>query len=252
MLLDKQLVPKLWMMSGPCEMTSQLLTILATEASSQDCSDDPFEVANDILGALSRVETDAPCAVLGLLGILLDAMAELGCLDVSSDREVAFRDTAVMTLIRTIWRRDKEIRIAAGILERLEARHGGLGFAVSASGAHFVISELVREAESPEQMAIVCGADPLEGVSTFFGFCLRVMQKVDEPRALDTIHDTLMRPLSVLLSTLLERTTQVAMDKRLEELDVVATCLYDHCCQIVHSAQSAKPMRASIAFPSYV
>ena len=197
-------------------------------------------MAHILVDSLERAVGDAEngaeqrTAILGLLGILLDAFAELQQTEAAAQTGVSIGSKTARLLVEVIWHGDDELKVAVGILERLEARGGTFSFRVAAEMASIVVSRLAKELDDdggPGSALRVCA---LEGIATLFDSGLSMMLAVDDTRAMKVIDTTLLPPLSSLLSLLLARTVDKDVHDRLLELDVTATRLYKLCYEAVN------------------
>lgn len=235
--LDRDLVSEPWFWGGPCDLTCKFLCALEALHAGQDCVDAIAETARSLVDSLEAAAaenaSDDPhlgATMLSLLGIVLDAFAELNWADPEAGSGASFESRAARLLVEMVWRTEQEAKVAAGILDRLKARGGEFGFEVAAEIASAVVARVAEEVHHSFQVE---GDGPLIGIEATFRSCLDAMLALDEAKAIETIDLELLKPLSSLLSTILERTSVGSSYDFLAELDTVATRLFDLCCEAV-------------------
>lgn len=232
---DQELIrhPEKW--GGPFELTGRLLSLLrALHANSDNGTEQLDKVAHLLVESLERAaETVYPGSVqrlyiLGLLGIFLDASAELGWQAMES-KTYLFR-LAVGLLVDLIWRDEESGKIAVGFLDRIAMRDGSFASKVAAMLPSAILVRLSREANDPYAAVDVQGAGRLMPIATIFEICLSMMISSSSfEDAARYIQSNLLDPLSTLLSKMLERTIEDPSDEHIAELDTVSTRLYDLC-----------------------
>ncbi|SPO27780.1 uncharacterized protein UTRI_04185_B [Ustilago trichophora] len=239
--LDLQLVgcPQFW--GGPCNLAHYLLHLLTSLPAAKHCAQDLTTVAQNLVESLARAidhiqaESQLRHAMLGLLGIVLDAFAELDWTAVVGvEKHDSVVSTAARLLIDMVWRKSCEIKIAVGILGRVARRGGSCGFAIAVVMAGAVVAKLNEELHDPFAGLAVSGAFPFNETKTLVERSLHTMLAIDELEAIRDIDTILVTPLSAMLGVLLERTSEDSANEHLIELEVAATQLYRWCYEAVH------------------
>lgn len=204
-------------------MTSTLLTLLRLEHADKEV----VRVAHLLVDSLERASKSV--YAVGLLGILLDAFAELGWNEAVVVSEMRLTVRMVELFMDLVWRDEEQARIAAGVLERIGARGGTFAFVLVADVASAILGRLEQEADASYAAKRVEDAGPLVSITTIFRVCLDVLLDICYENAKAYVQEKLHKPLSSLLSKMLERTIEDPTDERVAELDSVVTKLYDLC-----------------------
>lgn len=174
-------------------------------------------------------------SVLELLGILLDAFAELDWAATALYNGEPIEVTAARLFVDVVWRKDEEAEVAVGILDRLALRAGAFALRVAFDIARTILAKLRNELDDP-YAAIFAGRESrLQSIEPIFEACLNIMWSSEDADASRAIEDALLKPLSVLLGQILERTVNEPSDDHLAQLDATATRLYDLCDQALPS-----------------
>ncbi|TKY84525.1 hypothetical protein EX895_006427 [Sporisorium graminicola] len=219
---------------GPYELTSRLLTMLMVlHTDGETCVKEVDNVAHLLFDSLKRAAESAGAGstqlldILFLLGILLDAFAELTKAG-NEDQTDLIRSIASLLVI-TVWRDHERAKIAVGFLNRIVARDASFKGKLAANTASAIVSLLSLEADCPYAGVDVKNAGPLMFVAAIFRNCLGVMLESAYADAIECIASALFEPLSHLLRRLIERTREAPADEHTTELEMVATTLYDTC-----------------------
>ena len=234
--LDQTLVahPQIW--TGPFELTSTLLTLLRLlHADRGPGFKEVLRVAHLLVESLEsaakKVVDDSQSRIyaIELLGILVDAFAELGWNDAVAVIEMRLTIRVVQLVVDLVWRDEQGVKIAAGIIDRVGARGGTFAFVVVANIASTIVAKLAHLADNLHAAVHAEDPEPLVSITSVFRVCLDVMLEICFENAKASIQNALHKPLSSLLDRMLERTIDDPSDERAAELDCVVTKLYDLC-----------------------
>ncbi|CBQ73853.1 conserved hypothetical protein [Sporisorium reilianum SRZ2] len=234
--LDQDLVDHPDASSGPVELTSRLLVLLMVlHTDNETCVEEVDSVAHLLVESLERAAESAAdgsmqlLGILALLGILLDAFAELNWLDATCEDGSDLFTRAARLLVNLVWRDHELVKMAVGILNRIVARDAAFTVSFAAETASAILTGLLREANNPFAAVHVEDAGPLVSVAAIFRDCLGTMLETRYEDAIVFIEHALLEPLSCLLRRLIECAFEAPGDEHVAELDRVATMLFDVC-----------------------
>lgn len=234
--LDCDLIEPSGFCRGPFELTKRWISLLLVlHCSEADVCEEIDNLAHLLLdslqGAAEAVQHGSvqQVSVLGLLGILFDTWAELGWQVMETRTDLV--GSAVRLLVDIVWRDQGHVKIAIGLLERIDARDGLFASSVAADVASSILSRLTQEAGDPRNPVRSQGAGQLVSIVGFFHICLDMMLAISYAHATSYIRNYFLESLSPLMSLMLERTIENPREDRVAELDMVSTELYDLCDQ---------------------
>ncbi|KAJ9479965.1 hypothetical protein PHBOTO_003715 [Pseudozyma hubeiensis] len=232
--LDRNLIESSNFCRGPFELTKGWVSLLLVlHCSEADVGEEVDKLAHHLLESLERAAGAVEhgpvqqVSVLGLLGIVFDAWAELGWQVMESRTDLV--GSAVRLLVDIVWRNQGHVKIAIGFLERIDARDQVFASSVAADVASSILSRLTQEAGDPRSPVRGQGAGQLVSIVGFFQICLDMMLAISYQDAASYIRNYFLDSLSELMSLVLEQTIGHPREEHVAELDMVSTELYELC-----------------------
>ncbi|KAF6766832.1 hypothetical protein PSEUBRA_000689 [Kalmanozyma brasiliensis GHG001] len=235
--LDQELVKHPDFFGGPADLTSRLLSLLVVLHNDAGFGLEAYaKVANLLVASLERAtelvagDTQQRPHLLALLGLMLDATVELEGREINAGIAAGLTSRGGQIFADLIWRDETQIKMAAGILDRIQARSQSAGCSIAASIALAIVKKLEQELEDALGGIAVVGASLLMPISAIFEFCLSFVSFGGRD-ALSLIETSLLKPLSWMMSEVLGCAIEHPGHDHIAELDRVATTLYDLCDQ---------------------
>lgn len=232
--LDRDWIESANFFRGPFELTKRWVSLLLVLHSSEiDVGEEIDNLAHLLLESLKAADgavehgSVQQVSVLGLLGIVFDAWAELGWQEMESRTDLV--GSAVRLLVDIVWRNQGHVKIAIGFLERIDARDRVFASSVAADVASSILSRLTQEAGEPRSAVRGQGAGQLVSIVGFFQICLDMMLAISYEDAASYIRNYFLDSLSQLMSLVLEQTIGHPRGEHVAELDMVSTELYELC-----------------------
>lgn len=226
---------------GPTDLTSRLLSLLVVVHGNGELACEAYgKVASLLIEKLEHAvrvvedSTQEGMHLLGMLGILLDASMELMGKGIMVGTRTVLDGRAARLFVKMIWRDAGLVKVAAGILDRLEERNWWAASAVAADVLLAIVAKLGQELGDAPGSDTWARAGPLKAVAPVFSTCLSIMLVGDHDHAVLYIRKVLLRPLTSLVKETLKRTIENSGDERIAELDEVSTTLYNFCDDVLH------------------